>query len=542
MNLESGIDTNLTTLSQQSPFGEMPQMIGDGAIIEAESYDVGGQGISYYDLDSFNLGNQYRLDQGVDLETTTDVGGGYNVGWIEDGEWLEYTTKVTEGTYNINFRVASEISDPGSFQVKLNDQLLGTVDVAATGGWQNWQTVTLNDVQLTTGEEQVLRLEMQDDALFNLNWFQFESVNSFSNDENLTQADNSSSVNFQEIAANNANFNYEGRIDYQDPQAPIFSYPGTKVEFDFTGTSLKVKLTEDDWGEGNYVDVYIDNNPNPTTINLQSSAEPIVYDIAQGLEDNVHSAFLVKRNDYITGEFEFNGVVLDGNGDLLPSDSASTRQIEVYGDSISAGHAVEYEFPGIQDPTGSSNNDISNAQKSYASILAEDYDAELSLVAQSGISLVDGYGFWNNGIGMEAVYDKLKPLDEGAAWNFDSYQPDLVIVALGQNDSSTINIGSDLSSTEWKNHYKQFITNLRGQYPDAHFIGMFPNMYHNTEWDNYVTEAVEEYKYENNDNKVYSLIHEQVTPGHPRTSEQQLMADTLKDFIDGTLVPNGFQW
>ena len=67
-------------------------------------------------------------------------------------------------------------------------------------------------------------------------------------------------------------------------------------------------------------------------------------------------------------------------------------------------------------------------------------------------------------------------------------------------------------------------------------------MYHSTEWDNYLTEAIDEYKNETNDDKVYSLIHEQVTPGHPRASEQQAMADTLKNFIDNTLVEDGFQW
>lgn len=209
--------------------------------------------------------------------------------------------------------------------------------------------------------------------------------------------------------------------------------------------------------------------------------------------------------------------------------------------TISAGSVTEYELTGTQDPPGL-NSHLDNANLSYASMLAEDYDAELSLIAQGGISLVDGYGFWNNGMGMEAVYDKFRPLDDGASWNFSSYQPDLVIVALGQNDASTINIGSDLSSAEWKDHYKDFIANLRTQYPDAYFIGMFPNMYHNPEWDGYLTEAIEEYKNEANDQKVYSLIHEQITPGHPRASEQQVMADTLKDFIDGTLVQDGFQW
>jgi len=29
-----------------------------------------------------NVGGQYRPDEGVDIEKTSDTGGGYNVGWI----------------------------------------------------------------------------------------------------------------------------------------------------------------------------------------------------------------------------------------------------------------------------------------------------------------------------------------------------------------------------------------------------------------------------------------------------------------------------
>ena len=604
MNIESGIDSSFNTntgididpFSQQSPFGEAPLMISNGSKIEAESFDLGGQDVAYNDLDSVNQfalidqGNQYRSGDGVDIEATDDDGGGFNVGWVEDGEWLEYTTNVTEGTYNIKARVASEDFDPGSFQVKLGDKLLGTVQVTGTGGWQNWETLTIEGIEITGGDEQLLRLEIQDGGGFNLNWLEFESVdntfegdnsfeedntsqgdntfegdnffeknNSFEGDNsfevdntsegnNTSQGDNTSEGNntsqagdFQEISADNENFHYEGRINQQNPQAPTFSYPRTAVEFQFTGTSLKVKLTEDNWGGANYVDVFLDDNPEPTTINLEANQQPVVYDVAQGLEDTVHKAVLVKRNDFEAGEFQFQGVILDPGESLVPLDPKSDRKIEVYGDSISAGKAVEYELTGTQDPPGD-NLDITNANLSYASLLAEEYDAELSLVAQAGASLVDGYGFWNEGTGMEAIYDKFAPIDDAAAWDFDNYDPDLVIVALGQNDSATVNIGSDLSSAEWKNRYKQFIADLRAEHPDAYFIGMFPNMFHGTEWDNYLTEAVDEYKNETNDDKVYSLIQEQVTPGHPRESEQQAMADTLKNFIDTTLVADGFKW
>ena len=344
----------------------------------------------------------------------------------------------------------------------------------------------------------------------------------------------------QRIIPDRNNLKYPGRVNWKDPEAPIFSYPGTATEFNFTGTSLKIQLSEHNWGDKNYIDVYLDDNPKPVTIKLEGNwGKPLVYDIATDLENKPHRATIVKRNDFVTGHFQLHGIITDG--ELLPATPLSNRKIEVYGDSISAGAATEYEQTGVQDPDG--NNDVySNGYYSYASVLARNYDADLALIAQSGASLIDGYGFWHRGTGMEAFYNRIAPLDDAATWDFNNYQPDLVIVALGQNDSATIKLGEDMTAAEWKDRYKQFIANLRSQHPNAYFIGMFPNMYHNREWDGYLTEAIAEYRQENNDERVFSLIHEQVTPGHPRISEQQLMADTLQEFIDGTLIEEGFNW
>ncbi len=342
------------------------------------------------------------------------------------------------------------------------------------------------------------------------------------------------------ITADNENFNYSGRINWEKSQAPAFAYPGTAVKFKFTGTSLKVELSEDGWGGENYIDVYLNDNSQPITIQLQrNSGNPVIYDIASGLENKVHSAVIVKRTDYVTGEFEFNSIIIDG--ELLPANPDSTRKIEVYGDSISAGALVEHDETGVQDPEGNNYN-LYNAYHSYASILARNYDAELSLIAQSGASLIDDSGYWHQGTGMEAFYNRLAPLDDAAIWDFTNYSPDLIIIALGQNDSSTIKIGEDMTAEAWKDRYKQFVANLRSQHPHAYFIGMFPSMYHDQKWDTYLTEAIAEYRQEYNDNRVFSLIQEQVTHGHPRISEQQKMADTLKEFIDNTLIKNGFSW
>ncbi|MBD3368276.1 MAG: family 16 glycosylhydrolase [Candidatus Eisenbacteria bacterium] len=139
--------------------------------IEAEDYDVGGEGVAYHDTDAGNNGDDYRPGEDVDTETCSDVGGGYNVGWIMEGEWLEYTLDVpVPGEYDINIRVASQ-SQGGVFHLEFNgENRTGDIVVPVTGDWQSWTTVT-SSVTLPAGP-QLMRFVPTSEG-FNVNWFDF---------------------------------------------------------------------------------------------------------------------------------------------------------------------------------------------------------------------------------------------------------------------------------------------------------------------------------------------------------------------------------
>lgn len=155
-----------TPVPGQGPYGGVPWVIP--GTIQAENYDTGGQNVAYYDTTSGNSGGAYRSDH-VDIEPCTDSGGGYNVGWIENGEWLEYTVNVTQaGTYDLEARVAS-LSAGGSLSVSFNGvNKTGTMSFGPTGGWQNWTTVRANGIYLNAGQ-QIMRINMLSTE-FNLNW------------------------------------------------------------------------------------------------------------------------------------------------------------------------------------------------------------------------------------------------------------------------------------------------------------------------------------------------------------------------------------
>lgn len=118
---------------------------------------------------------------GVQTQTTTDVGGGLNVGYIDKYDNMDYGVRVAKtGTYNVNYRLASASTSTTAPAFKLmngvatNSTTLSSVTVAVTGGWQVWntQSATFN---LTAGD-QILRLFITASG-FNLNYIEFIDPN-----------------------------------------------------------------------------------------------------------------------------------------------------------------------------------------------------------------------------------------------------------------------------------------------------------------------------------------------------------------------------
>lgn len=129
-------------------------------IVNATDYDLGKMTLAYNDADFENTGNSgtwnngwnYRND-GVDIESCSDfLSNGYNVGWIENGEWLKYTINVLEsGIYKINLNVAAPTAE-GKILLSLDGiSITSVLNIPATGGWQNWQYLSVDSIYLTAG-------------------------------------------------------------------------------------------------------------------------------------------------------------------------------------------------------------------------------------------------------------------------------------------------------------------------------------------------------------------------------------------------------
>jgi hypothetical protein len=106
---------------------------------------------------------------GISTENCSDAGGTQDVGWIDNGDWIEYTVMVpTAGAYSFNLRLATPYTS-AQFQVKNSaGTVLATVNVPTTGGWQQWQTV-IKSINLAAGT-QTIRLQSTSAAGWNINW------------------------------------------------------------------------------------------------------------------------------------------------------------------------------------------------------------------------------------------------------------------------------------------------------------------------------------------------------------------------------------
>jgi len=124
---------------------------------------------------------EYGFAFGVELETTTDVGGGQNIGFLDVGDYLDYTVNVNQtGLFEVSYRTASE-TEGGGVKLQLVDDDgnvtdMQTINFSATGGWQTWTTTNGTVPFFSTGEKKIRVLITE--SLFNMNWFEFNVLTS----------------------------------------------------------------------------------------------------------------------------------------------------------------------------------------------------------------------------------------------------------------------------------------------------------------------------------------------------------------------------
>ena len=165
------------TITVSMPDNNYILSIFDDYLPSFDNYPVENNLTERIVIPGFLQSEDFVYQEGLQTEVTTDAGGGYNVGYTDQGDFADYMIAVNNtGNYNIRFRTASE-SQSGMLQLQLiNDEStesLVVVSTPITGGWQQWETSTV----VGNIEEGLYKLRMKVlQPGFNINWIEFDYI------------------------------------------------------------------------------------------------------------------------------------------------------------------------------------------------------------------------------------------------------------------------------------------------------------------------------------------------------------------------------
>ncbi|HEX7026141.1 MAG TPA: GDSL-type esterase/lipase family protein, partial [Gammaproteobacteria bacterium] len=213
-----------------------------------------------------------------------------------------------------------------------------------------------------------------------------------------------------------------GRFDLSREGRARFTWPGSAMEFRFEGVSASIGIASSD--RVRFL-VEVDGRESELFV----TPGELVYRLASDLETGRHSIKVTRLSESFAGITALTSdPVVDGK--LLVPPDPSARRLLAIGDSITAGYGVEGE-----NETCGYSIETSNPLKTYASLAAKASDADLHIIAWSGIGVWRSYG--EETPKEPSIIDRY-PLTLGddfdSRWNPAQFPPDAVLVAIGTND------------------------------------------------------------------------------------------------------------
>ena len=330
------------------------------------------------------------------------------------------------------------------------------------------------------------------------------------------------------VSPTDGNIQYIGRICFQNPERPRFTFPGTQINIRFTGTSLRL------WAKpkSGYFMAQVDG-AEPFKVALTGERDSVVT-LATALPQGEHSLHLMYIIEGYDLKPDFRGFVLDRGARLLPPPALPERTIEFVGNSITCGYGNESIV--ASDPF---EYETENHYLTYAQLTCRALGARAHVVARSGIGVYRSYDGPKTGTPenvMTTEYEYTNLYDRSERWDFSRYQPQLVCINLGTNDLSTNNYDVDLL----KAAYKKFLLQVRGHNPKARIVYLCGSMLNGKELDiarQTLNEVVDEARRQG-DQEVYRFDFTPQTVDirygaswHPSVWQHQKMAAELTAYL-----------
>jgi aryl-phospho-beta-D-glucosidase BglC (GH1 family) len=255
-NLLDSIDlysypTSVKTIGIRKPFLGSPVAIP--GTIEAENFDIGGEGQTFHDNSASNLGKAYRLNEAVDIEARSD--NGYQIGYVANGEWTQYSVHVKQaGLYRIDTYTAST-NGGGKYYFSIGKVTTGYITVPKTADSSTLAVSYSFRVALDSGA-QILTFKIIATAATTFTIDKFV----FTQDSSLTDSKLIETNGFN-VFPNPAHSKITIRKSESETESilSIYNYLGIKVKSEML-TNGESSLSLEDIPQGNYVFVLTSKN------------------------------------------------------------------------------------------------------------------------------------------------------------------------------------------------------------------------------------------------------------------------------------------
>lgn len=248
-----------------------------------------------------------------------------------------------------------------------------------------------------------------------------------------------------------------GRFDLRDPNAPRFAWSGSQIRARFSGTWVRIVLSDaavdPRMHEADWIDVSVDDAPAKT---FRLTAGRHVYPVAIGLDDGKHEIRIAKRTEAAVGVITFHGLQVPAGTKITPI-LRSKRVLEFVGDSITAGYGIEGVGPACSWSAERENNLLT-----YAAVAARQLKAEYTAVAGSGKGVTRNYDP-TDPTTLPEMYPRVIPSDESSPTAATRPLPDAFIVNLGTNDMAH----GIADPTLFQTRYLALLKVLRARAPQA---------------------------------------------------------------------------
>ena len=326
------------------------------------------------------------------------------------------------------------------------------------------------------------------------------------------------------VEVNDSTVTTHGRTFYNDGYL-WFNWTYSGFSFSFYGTSAKGIFRS---GEHNnaYLNVYVDGSlVASNTIILKGTKK--TFTLIEGLPEGEHTITVRKRTENRgnatagISHLQVDGYLLE----QLPQKSQNT--IEVIGDSITCG------FGNLMDGTYSMGYQAKGQEGTltFATLATSRFDAETTVIARSGI----GFQYNNGGDTADSMMDVYTQTDyfhnNGQDWDFAANPSDLVIIALGTNDTSAP------SADAFYQGATKFLAKVRKNNPDAIIIWAYEVI--TASYSNQIKQVVVDANFEGDDKVFYhslGLMDKEADgvglDGHPTVKTHKKEANGLALLIE----------